>query len=154
VVLGDFNAYEFTDGYVDVMGQLTGTPDPEGALLPATEELEPPFTNHTFLLPAEERYSYVYRCSAQALDHVLTNRPMGRWVQEVAYARGNADSPREWSEVANSALRCSDHDGVVLFLGPPRWRPCPTCRRLETGSLERLNVRTSKRLLDVPIGPG
>ena len=117
-VVGDLNAFEFTDGYVDVMGQLTGTPDPEGALLPPTEELSPPFTNLTLLLPAEERYSLVYRCSAEALDHVLVNRPMGRWVQEVAYARGNADAPREWFEMAGSALRVTFSDGEHTLLRP------------------------------------
>ena len=34
VVAGDFNAFEFTDGYVDVLGEVKGAPDPAGALLP------------------------------------------------------------------------------------------------------------------------
>lgn len=35
VATGDFNAFQFTDGYVDVMGIVTGNLDPAGALVPA-----------------------------------------------------------------------------------------------------------------------
>ena len=53
VAIGDFNAFEFTDGYVDVMGQVTGNLDPAGALLPATDEVNPDLTNQTFNMPAD-----------------------------------------------------------------------------------------------------
>jgi endonuclease/exonuclease/phosphatase family metal-dependent hydrolase len=116
-VLGDFNAFEFTDGYVDVIGQVTGSPDPRGALLPATSIVEPVLLDWVDRVPAAERYSFVFGCDAQALDHILTNAPASRLIRRAAYSRGNADAPRVMETAAGSALRSSDHDGMVVHLG-------------------------------------
>jgi predicted extracellular nuclease len=116
VVIGDFNAFEFTDGYVDVMGQVTGNPDPAGALLPATDEVEPNLTNQTLNMPAFERYSFVFDGTAQSLDHALTSSALDRWVRAAQHTRGNADTPAAYDLVADTALRSSDHDGTVLFV--------------------------------------
>jgi predicted extracellular nuclease len=94
VVTGDFNAFEFDDGYVDVMGILTTTAS---------------LTNQVFLSPANERYSYVQNGVAQVLDHSVTSSTMNPWVRDLDFAHANADKPFE----ANPA---SDHDGVVLFV--------------------------------------
>jgi len=94
VVTGDFNAFEFDDGYVDVMGILTSTAS---------------LTNQVFLSPANERYSYVENGVAQVLDHSVTSTAMNPWVRDLGFAHANADKPFE----ANPA---SDHDGVVLFV--------------------------------------
>jgi predicted extracellular nuclease len=118
IVLGDFNAFEFSDGYVDVMGQVTGEPDPDGALLPAGEDVDPPLVNWLLRLPASDRYSFVFECSAEALDHVVTNRAATGWVRGVAFSRGNADAPNDLELDAATALRSSDHDGLVIYLGP------------------------------------
>jgi predicted extracellular nuclease len=116
VVLGDFNAFEFTDGYVDVMGIVTGNLDPAGALLPGMDLVDPNYTNWTFALPAGERYSFVFDGSAQSLDHVLTSTATDEWVRGMEHARGNADAPAAFATVAGTALRSADHDGSVLFL--------------------------------------
>ncbi len=94
VVTGDFNAFEFNDGYVDVMGILTS-----GANL----------TNQVLTVAAGDRYSYVHEGVAQVLDHSLTSQPLNSWVRALQYARANADSPVAFSPA-------SDHDGVVLFV--------------------------------------
>jgi endonuclease/exonuclease/phosphatase family metal-dependent hydrolase len=116
-VLGDFNAFEFTDGYVDVLGQVTGRADPAGALLPAEEITEPALINWVDRVPAGERYSFVFSCDAQALDHILTNAAASRWVRRASFSRGNADAPRSLEGVSGTALRSSDHDGMVVSLG-------------------------------------
>ena len=116
VAIGDFNAFEFTDGYVDVMGQVTGKPDPAGALLPATDEISQDLTNQTFSMPADQRYSFVFDGTAQSLDHAITSQALDAYVRGVAHARGNADAPFAFADDGNTALRSSDHDGTVLFL--------------------------------------
>jgi predicted extracellular nuclease len=116
VVLGDFNAFEFTDGYVDVMGQVTGSPDPLGALVPATDEVNPNLTNQTLNMPADERYSFVFDGSAQSLDHVVTSAALNSWVRGSEHSRGNADAPFTYEDDPTTSLRSSDHDGTVLFL--------------------------------------
>ncbi|HSG40067.1 MAG TPA: endonuclease/exonuclease/phosphatase family protein, partial [Thermoanaerobaculia bacterium] len=116
VVTGDFNAFEFSDGYVDVMGQLTGNPDPAGALLPATDEIHPDLVNQLLSEPAGERYSFVFDGSAQALDHSLTSQALEAFVRGLDHVRGNADAPAAFQTVPGTALRTADHDGLVLFL--------------------------------------
>jgi predicted extracellular nuclease len=121
-VVGDFNAYEFSDGYVDVIGEISGQPDPRGALLPAAELVSPGLTDAIMLLPAAERYSYVEEGNAAALDHALLSKTLLPWVREVAFARGNADAPATRASDA-TACRASDHDGLVVVLAPNAPRP-------------------------------
>jgi len=116
VAIGDFNAFEFTDGFVDVMGQVTGGLDPLGALLPGTDEVEPDLTNQTLNMPAEERYSFVFDGSAQSLDHALTSFGMQPFLRGTQHARGNADAPDAFSTNPATSLRSSDHDGTVVFI--------------------------------------
>jgi hypothetical protein len=116
VAIGDFNAFEFTDGYVDVMGQVTGKPDPAGALLPATDEISQDLTNQTFNMPAEQRYSFVFDGTAQSLDHAITSQTLDAHISGAQHARGNADAPFAFADDGKTALRSSDHDGTVLFV--------------------------------------
>ncbi len=116
VVVGDFNSFEFTSGYVDPLGQITGSPDPLGAMYPATDEVDPDLTNQIFNLPAEERYTYHFDGDAQALDHILTSASAAPLVVEMQAGRGNTDVPRDYLDDPNTPLFCSDHDGLVLYL--------------------------------------
>ena len=122
IVLGDLNAYAFSDGYVDVTGQVTGMPDPDGALLPASEEVDPVLVDWTRSLPQAERYSFLYGCSAEDLDHILTNGVASPWVTGVAFGRGNVDAPDDFESDPTTSLRSSDHDGLVVYLDPSRSR--------------------------------
>jgi predicted extracellular nuclease len=116
VVTGDFNAFEFSDGFVDVMGQVTGNLDPAGALVPGTDEVDPNLTNQLFLEPAEERYSFIFDGSAQALDHSLTSQALNPFVRGLDHVRGNADAPAGFGTDPSTYLRTADHDGLSLFL--------------------------------------
>jgi predicted extracellular nuclease len=116
VVTGDFNAFEFTDGYVDVMGQVTGNPDPAGAQTPATDEVNPDLTNQLLSEPAAERYSFVFDGSSQALDHSLTSQALAPFFRGLDHLRGNADSPAALLNDFTTVLRTADHDGLALYL--------------------------------------
>lgn len=117
VVMGDFNAFPFTDGYVDVFHQISGG-NTLGALFPPLPITSVPLDNQLLSLPAEDRYSYVFQGSAQALDHCLTANFEGLQTNGMAYARGNADFPTAYFSNSNLALSSSDHDGLVLYVGP------------------------------------
>jgi predicted extracellular nuclease len=116
VVTGDFNAFQFTDGYVDVMGQITGDIVPSDSLLPGTDEVDPNLFNEIFSLAEAERYSFVFEGNAQVLDHMLTSESIAPAVKGIEYARGNSDSPAELFEANDTTLRASDHDAVVLHI--------------------------------------
>ncbi len=119
IVIGDLNAFEFTDGYVDVVGQIAGDFDPTMNLLSGPDLVDPNLVIWARFVPQNERYSFIFGANAQVLDHALTNRVAGDFVSRFAYGRGNADAPLvyETDETEKGiALRSSDHDGLVLYL--------------------------------------
>lgn len=122
IVTGDFNAFEFSDGYVDVVGIITGNLDPNGAIqpippdLPDLDVVDPDLVNRVNDLPAGERYSFVFGGSAQTLDHMLTTANLADFVRAFSFARGNADAPVSFEADPTTPLRTADHDGAVLFV--------------------------------------
>ena len=120
-VVGDFNAFEFTDGYVDVLGEIQGTVTPGDQLLEGNVEVSPPLTNQVTELPPKDRYSFVFEGAAQVLDHVLTNQALDAGVTYRSYIRANSDAPSSSSSFigdANTTLRSSDHDAMVTYISP------------------------------------
>jgi predicted extracellular nuclease len=116
IVLGDFNAFEFTDGYVDVMGQVTGDIDPTQSLLSGDDLVDPNLINQVLSVAPGERYSFVFDGSAQTLDHALTSMALDASIRGFEYGRGNADAAEILLEDESTPLRSSDHDGLVLFI--------------------------------------
>lgn len=94
VVTGDFNGFEFNDGYVDVLGIITSNAN---------------LTNQVTTVPANDRYSYVEEGVAQVLDHSLTSAALNPYVRGAAFGHSNADAPF-------SSGPPSDHDSVLLFV--------------------------------------
>lgn len=118
VVVGDYNAFQFSDGYVDVLAQLTGQPS-LGAQYPPVSVVSPPLENHSATqADVQERYSYVFNGSAQILDHCLSTDMPGFHINGLQYARGNADAAVAYQPNQFIVQRVSDHDGFVLFLQP------------------------------------
>ncbi|MEL6659346.1 MAG: endonuclease/exonuclease/phosphatase family protein [Bacteroidota bacterium] len=117
IVVGDFNAFQFSDGYVDVLSQLEGSSS-LGALFPVEPVVSPPLTNVSTAGATDESYSFVFQGSAQVLDHCLSTDLDGMEITEFAYARGNADAASAYFLNPNITIRASDHDGFVVYLRP------------------------------------
>ncbi|MEL1262807.1 lamin tail domain-containing protein [Pseudoxanthomonas putridarboris] len=122
VLVGDFNAFEFSDGYVDVMGIIRGdAAAPDQVLTWIDSPLGTPLIDGSQLIadPAE-RYSYVFEGSAQTLDHVLVNEALVMDANlRVEHARINADFGVDNFGDASLAVRSSDHDPVRLSIRVP-----------------------------------
>ena len=126
VLMGDFNAFEFNDGYADVLGIIRGDEAAEPEVLTyAASPITTPLVDGSELIgdPAE-RYSYVFAGNAQTLDHVLVNEQM---VLDVAglsidHARINADFGVHNYGVAGNGIRVSDHDPVRLAISVADFR--------------------------------
>ena len=120
VVTGDFNGYEFTDGYVDPVGQIVGDFEPDDNLvcdMNACDDLvDPDLVNQTLELAEAERYSYIFQGSAQVLDHALTAQGLESFLAGLELGRGNADAAVDLINDGTTPLRASDHDGLVLFV--------------------------------------
>ncbi len=119
IVLGDFNAFEVSDGYVDSMGTIAGTPTPAGQVVQASADLVNPnlIPLDSTPVPAE-RYSYSFDGSAQSLDHILINGALASALTSyrIEHPRIDADfaeAPNRGN--AGSPSRISDHDPVVGY---------------------------------------
>ncbi|WP_267124126.1 lamin tail domain-containing protein, partial [Xanthomonas sacchari] len=123
LVMGDFNAFEFNDGYVDAMGTITGLPAPDAQTVVGGDGatlVDPALYNLTLLSTPDQSYSYAYDGNVQSLDHILANRALMRSAQiaglSEAHARLNADFPAVARNDANSPARLSDHDPAVVLI--------------------------------------
>ncbi|UHQ22753.1 lamin tail domain-containing protein [Lysobacter sp. 5GHs7-4] len=126
VLVGDFNAFEFNDGYTDVLGIIKGEEAAEDQVLTYVDSpLTSIFVDGSQLIadPAQ-RYSYVFEGNAQTLDHVLVNEAlvMDNVGLSVDHARINADFGVFRFGDASQPLRVSDHDPVRLVLSVPGFR--------------------------------
>jgi predicted extracellular nuclease len=116
VVTGDFNAFDFSDGFVDVLGVIRGDVDPTNSLEPGSDLVDPDLINQVLAIEPDERYSFIFQGSAQVLDHALTSMALDESIRGFAYGRGNADAALDLINYPDTILRSSDHDGLVLFL--------------------------------------
>ncbi len=130
ILVGDKNAFQFTDGFVDLIGLLSGTSvesenlvNIENAAVPGfdpSNQVAPPLISPLDLLPEDQRYSFIFQGVAQVLDHALLGNAASRYLADFGYMRGNADYWRGFEDDAGSIARSSDHDGLVLILEPNR----------------------------------
>ncbi len=144
VVIGDHNAFQFTDGHVDTLGTIRGTaklagdPNPDSLLAPVADIVEPNLSNAADSVPANDRYSYFFGRAVQLIDHALLSTAAQNVFVGLSYARANVDAPLLFERTAAnvltygedmlrsgfegpnewSPLRVSDHDGLVIRLFP------------------------------------
>ena len=122
IVVGDFNAYEFTDGYVDVTGMISGTAvqsenlywDQSGTYIAPAPPL---FDTGSAANPADH-YSYNFGGYAQEIDHILLSSVAQNDFIAISNAHGNSDVSEAGPAVLDpaTAVRTADHDGQVVTL--------------------------------------
>jgi predicted extracellular nuclease len=142
-IVGDFNAYQFTDGWADVVGLMAGTYDDAANLLDLGANIvTPKFWNAVTSLPLNEQYSFLFTenfgqvqgfntrdvPTQQVLDHALLNTVAKRMFTGFDYGRAGEDAPAEVERQCNlvptpappacphPAIGVSDHDGFVFKL--------------------------------------
>ncbi|MEM8961756.1 MAG: lamin tail domain-containing protein, partial [Acidobacteriota bacterium] len=116
IQVGDNNAFQFTDSYVDVIGQTVGDITPADNLLSGPDLVDPNLRIEVDQISADERYSFIFDGSAQVLDHALTSTAAQPFVRGMEFGRGNADAPEIEIDNPMNPLYSSDHDGFVLYL--------------------------------------
>ncbi len=120
IVVGDFNAFDVNDGYVDTMGTVEGNPTPADQVVLASSDLvDPNLTDLQTTLPEDQRYSYINYGTAQTIDHAIVSQGMLSILSRFAYARNDADFPETYRNDPDRPERLSDHDmEVAYFLLP------------------------------------
>lgn len=120
LTLGDFNAFEVNDAYVDVMATIMGTPTPATQVLDASTDIwSHTLQNLTYLLPASRRYTYVFNGDHQVLDHVLVNNQMFANLTGYEVLHNNADWPGSFKNNTTVGERYSDHDNPIAYFVVP-----------------------------------
>ncbi len=122
VLVGDFNAYEFNDGYVDMTGVITGLPAPDAETAVPGDGIDlvnPDLDNLFDTAPAAQRYTYVFDGNAQSIDHALVNAPLvaDTLARRLEHPRLNADFPEVDRSLygPTDVTRLGDHDPIVAF---------------------------------------
>lgn len=116
LLVGDFNAFQFSDGLVDVIGTISGTPAPKDTVVLSSEDLvDTDLTDLVNIIRADQQYSYVYDGNAQVLDHFLVSAEMRKYVAGFGYLRINADFPQVFRADGSRPERFSDHDVAVGY---------------------------------------
>lgn len=123
ISVGDFNAFEFSDGYTDSLATYTNT-----NVLPADQVVQPgvsglvtpPLTDMTLQIADKtQRWSYVEGGNAQVLDHIVVT-PELAGTTTLKYIHFNADFPVVDYNDATTPARVSDHDVALgYFTIPP-----------------------------------
>jgi len=142
LAVGDFNAFEFSDGLADVIGTVRGVPAPADQVVVnrSVALVEPDLVDLCAVdafLPSVERYSFVFDGSAQLLDHVLASAATVPRVTGLAFARLGSDFPEAWRADATRPERLTDHDAPVV--------------RLRLDATGRRSTTIPRRDLDLPV---
>lgn len=117
ISVGDYNAFEFSDGYVDMIGTIKGNPTPASLVVLASPDLvNPNLSDLVETYSSAQRYSYSFSGSAQVLDHVLVNNNLLGKISRFSIARVDADFPEVYRTDANRPERISDHDAPVAYI--------------------------------------
>jgi len=115
-LVGDFNAFEVNDGYADLIATIKGAPAPATQVAVASPDLVAPnLVNLVEVVPAEQRYSYVFGGTAQVLDHVLVTSNLAPRAGGLAFAHVDADYAEVRRNDTARPERISDHDAPVAY---------------------------------------
>src|SRR5207247_367841 len=124
VSIGDYNAFQFSDGYVDVMGTIEGHPAPANQVVLGTSsdavDVNPDLIDLVDLAPPDQRYSFMFDGNAQELDHVLISSNMLSLWRGLHFGRANADFPEIYRNDPDRPERVSDHDPLVASFELPQ----------------------------------
>ncbi|HET8677775.1 MAG TPA: lamin tail domain-containing protein [Blastocatellia bacterium] len=121
ILVGDYNAYQFNDGYTDPISVIKGAPTPDDQIVvdESPDLVNPNLVNLTDMLPADQRYSFVFEGTPQALDHVLINTAAQSFFKGYAVARSNSDFPESLASDPSRPEKNSDHDMPVAYFRLP-----------------------------------
>ncbi len=129
IAVGDLNAFQFSDGYTDTLGTITGNVGNNVAAQQGKAIVSPAAVDLVTTLPAAQQQSYTEFGNAQVLDHVVVTADIAGTTQ-LAFAHINADFPETAYNDATTPARESDHDPALAYLAIP----APTVTGTVTGT--------------------
>ncbi|HTF37712.1 MAG TPA: BACON domain-containing carbohydrate-binding protein [Blastocatellia bacterium] len=150
VSVGDYNAFQFNDGYGDSIGTIKGTPTPPSEVVLASSDLvNPNLIDLLDTVPHDQQYSFSFDGNAQVLDHELVNSSLLPYFNRIAYARNNGDFPESFRNDPNRPERISDHDMAVAFF---KFMPVP-CSFTLSSTIQPFTAAGGDGSVTVTAGP-
>jgi len=126
-VIGDFNAFPFNDGYVDMTGTMRGVPTSASqVVLPSADLVTSDLVNAVDGVADTKRYSWMSDGSAVALEQVLLNTNLLPFARGLEFARIGADFPETFRNLSGRAERITDQDPAVAFFSVSATSSVPT----------------------------
>ena len=101
---------------VMLIGDLNSAPGSDDYAVPLSILDQPPFWSVWQSVPAGQRFSYIYRCNPQAIDHILLSPKLRSRVVRAEVSRGNAGRYRTLNGTQGAAEVVSDHDALLVYL--------------------------------------
>jgi predicted extracellular nuclease len=140
VVLGNFNAFELNDGYVDVMDVVSGTQYYDQTTLVAGDgaTLVSPslYVLPTYGAMTTYPYTMVEDGNMQSLDHVMTNSALASAAnQGIDFAHINADLPETRRNSFATPSRLSAHDPVIAYFSIAKFANLAVTARANTSAV-------------------
>ena len=120
MTVGDFNAYQFSDGYTDPIATILGSPTSDDQIVvdASPDLVDPNLFNLMEFVPASERYTFIFEGTPQVLDHIIVNRNAFARFTRIGVAHMDADFPEVGTLFVNDSTRperASDHDAPVAY---------------------------------------
>ncbi|MDF1629030.1 MAG: endonuclease/exonuclease/phosphatase family protein [Alcanivoracaceae bacterium] len=100
MLIGDFNSAPGSDDYAVPLGILD----------------QPPLWSAWQAVIQDQRFSYIYRCQPQAIDHILLSPKLRSRLVRAEVSRGNAGRYRLLNGSQGTAEVVSDHDALLVYL--------------------------------------
>ncbi|ADV81207.1 choice-of-anchor D domain-containing protein [Terriglobus saanensis] len=131
IVAGNFNAYEYSDGYVDVLGVVTGSPASATTVtLYTPTSTTAALNDFTTSIATLQRYNIIERGNAASLEHILASATvpdsstasasLASYMTDVTQPHFSTDFAAINTNDTTTAAGLTPHDGqVVAFLIPP-----------------------------------
>lgn len=118
LVLGDFDNFAFSDGYVDTVNAIAGTPGPDlsTSVPDGQDRVQPDLIQADSLNEPQRRYSSVEQGSAQSTRHALLSEELVLASDQVRVqrARINADLPAILHDDASTPARAASSDPLRI----------------------------------------
>ena len=153
IVAGNLNAYEYNDGYVDVVGIIDGSPAAATAVtLYQASNTTAPLTDFTTGVPANTRYNIIERGNAAALEHILASAtvtdsttapaPLASYINAITQPHFSTDYKAIDGNDATTLAGLTPHDGFLVNFAIP---PVPTTASVAPAALAFANVSPGDR---------
>jgi len=86
IVVGDFNALNPSDHYIDSLGTILGNPDQHRPKWKTPDLIKRDLVDTTLRVSTKNRYSYKYRKKKQLLDYLLVSKNLSDNIKSISFS--------------------------------------------------------------------